>query len=60
MPNIGVQAEDSMSMTMWLYMSVFSSIVSFAIYGISQRRFEFVLIGVMIGVAMYFLRRQLR
>ena len=49
-----------MSMTMWMYMSAFSSIVSFAIYGISQRRFEFVLIGVMIGIALYFLRRQLR
>ena len=49
-----------MSMTRWMYMSAFSSSVTFTILGIAQRRFEFVAIGVMIGVAIYFVRKQLR
>ena len=49
-----------MSMKWWLYMSAISSSVTFTILGIAQGKFEFVVIGVMIGVALYFTRRQLR
>ena len=49
-----------MSMTWWLYLSAFSSSVTFTILGMLQGKFEFVAIGVMIGIALYFARKQLK
>ena len=48
-----------MSMKVWMYMSAFSSSATFTILGITERRFEFVAIGVLIGVAFYFIRKKL-
>ena len=49
-----------MSMKWWMYLSAFSSSVTFMILGMTQGRFEFVAIGVMIGIALYFARNQLK
>ncbi len=49
-----------MSMTWWMYVSAFSSSVTFMILGFVQGSFEFVAIGVMIGIALYFTRRHLK
>ena len=48
-----------MSMTWWMYVSAFTSSVTFMIIGMTQGSFEFVAIGVMIGIALYFARNKL-
>ena len=54
------KADDSMSMKWWMYLSAFSSSVTFMILGMTQGKFEFVAIGVMIGIALYFTRKQIQ
>ena len=49
-----------MSMTWWMYVSAFTSSVTFMIIGMTQGKFEFVAIGVMIGIALYFARNKLK
>ena len=49
-----------MSMTWWMYVSAFTSSVTFMILGMTQGKFEFVAIGVMIGIALYFARNKLK
>ncbi len=49
-----------MSMTWWMYVSAFSSSVTFMILGFVQGSFEFVAIGTMIGIALYFARNKLK
>ena len=49
-----------MSMTWWMYVSAFTSSVTFMILGMTQGNFEFVAIGIMIGIALYFTRKRLQ
>ena len=49
-----------MSMTWWLYVGAFASSVTITTIGMLQGNFEFVAIGVIIGIALYFTRKRLQ